>query len=74
MGVGSAVLNSARQVGGAIGIALMGAVVAARLSASLVQGQAGPTAFVHGIQGGFHLAAAIALAGSAVGIMTLRRG
>ena len=73
MGVGSAVLNSARQVGGSIGIALMGAVVAARLSASLAQGQARPVAFVHGIQGGFYLAAAIALAGSVVGIATLRR-
>ena len=73
MGVGSAVLNSARQVGGSIGIALMGAVVAARSSASLAQGQAGPVAFVHGIQGGFYLAAAIALAGSVVGIATLRR-
>ena len=73
MGVGSAVLNSARQVGGSIGIALMGAVVAARLSASLAQGQALPAAFVHGIQGGFYLAAAIALVGSVVGIATLRR-
>ena len=73
MGVGSAVLNSARQVGGSIGIALMGAVVVARSSASLAQGQTGPDAFVHGIQGGFYLAAAIALVGSVVGIATLRR-
>ena len=73
MGVGSAVMNTARQVGGSIGIALMGAVVAARLSVSLAQGQARPAAFVHGIQGGFHVAAAIALAGSIVGIATLRK-
>ena len=29
-GVGSAVLNSSRQVGGSLGIAIMGAIVAAR--------------------------------------------
>ena len=73
MGVGSAVLNSARQVGGSIGIALMGAVVAARSSASLAQGQTGQDTFVRGIQGGFYLAAVIALVGSVVGIATLRR-
>jgi EmrB/QacA subfamily drug resistance transporter len=71
MGVGSAVLNSARQVGGSIGIALMGAVVASRSSPS--HGQAGPAAFVHGMQGGFYVAAVIALAGSMVGIATLRK-
>ncbi len=31
-GVGSAVLNSARQVGGSLGIAVMGAIVASRTS------------------------------------------
>ena len=71
-GVGSAVLNSARQVGGSIGIALMGAVVTARLSRALAQGMAPPEAFVEGIRGGFLVAAAIAVAGAVVGFATLR--
>jgi EmrB/QacA subfamily drug resistance transporter len=70
-GVGSAVLNSARQVGGSIGIALMGAVVAARLSGALAAGAPRPIAFVRGIQGGFLLAAAIALAGSIIAFAAL---
>ena len=70
-GVGSAVLNSARQVGGSIGIALMGAVVAARLAAALGAGATQPVAFVEGIQGGFLAAAGIALVSAAVAFSTL---
>ena len=43
-GVGSAVLNSMRQVGGSLGIALMGAIVAA----SVTPGEPNPTAFLDG--------------------------
>ena len=72
-GVGSAVLNSARQVGGSIGIALLGAVVGARVSAALSQGQAPAEAFVWGMRGGFALAALIAVASAMIGFTTLRR-
>jgi EmrB/QacA subfamily drug resistance transporter len=72
-GVGSAVLNSARQVGGSIGIAVMGAVVAARLSAALNAGATQRAAFMQGIRGGFLLAAAIALVSAMVGFTTLRK-
>ena len=71
-GVGSAVLNSARQVGGSIGIALTGAVVASGLSDALARGEAGPVAFVQGMHGGFLLCAAIALTGSVIAFATLR--
>ena len=43
-GVGSAVLNSMRQVGGSMGIAIMGAIVAASTTA----GRPDPTGFLHG--------------------------
>jgi hypothetical protein len=72
-GVGSAVLNSARQVGGSIGIALMGAIVAARSAAALRAGQVQPAAFVQGIRAGFLAAATIALVSAAIGVATLRR-
>ena len=71
-GVGSAVLNSARQVGGSMGIALMGAVVAYGLTAALERGEPRPAAFVHGLHGGFILCALIALTGSAIAFATLR--
>ena len=49
-GVGSAVLNSMRQVGGSLGIAIMGAIVAAGVSNSLQPGTRSPsrssTAFI----------------------------
>ena len=72
-GVGSAVLNSARQVGGSIGIALMGAVVAVRLSAALRGGATQVEAFVEGIQGGFLCAALIAVVSAVIGFTTLRK-
>jgi EmrB/QacA subfamily drug resistance transporter len=72
-GVGSAVMNSARQVGGSIGIALMGAVVAERLSAALRAGATQRAAFMQGIHGGFLVAAAIAVVSAAIGFTTLRK-
>jgi EmrB/QacA subfamily drug resistance transporter len=65
-GVGSAVLNSARQVGGSLGIAVMGAIVA---SASSAAGELS----VDGLQNGLLVAAVIALAGSAIGFATVRK-
>ncbi|HVH52268.1 MAG TPA: DHA2 family efflux MFS transporter permease subunit, partial [Gaiellaceae bacterium] len=47
-GVGSAVLNSMRQVGGSLGIAIMGAIVASGISTSLASGHSRPVAFVNG--------------------------
>jgi predicted MFS family arabinose efflux permease len=72
-GVGSAVLNSARQVGGSIGIALTGAVVASRLAPALARGVPAPVAFVDAMRGGFLVSAAVAAASSLVAFTTLRR-
>jgi EmrB/QacA subfamily drug resistance transporter len=66
-GVGSAVLNSARQVGGTMGIAVMGAIVA---------GQAGdvrtPEAFMDGFRSALLVAAGIAIAGAIVAFVLIR--
>src|SRR6266536_3608883 len=71
-GVGSAVLNSMRQVGGSLGIALMGAIVASSIHVSerdpRVAGQ-----FVDGYRNALHVAASIALAGAVVAVATVRK-
>jgi EmrB/QacA subfamily drug resistance transporter len=66
-GVGSAVLNSFRQVGGSVGIALMGAIVAAS-----VGDQRSPEAFVHGFQNALQVAAGIAFFGAVVATVLVR--
>jgi EmrB/QacA subfamily drug resistance transporter len=71
-GVGSAVLNSMRQVGGSLGIAIMGAIVASGISSSLAAGDPRPVAFVHGYHHAVEISALIALAGAVVAASTLR--
>jgi len=71
-GVGSAVLNSMRQVGGSLGIAVMGAIVVASISVSdtdpRIAGQ-----FVDGYRNALHVSAAIAAAGALVAVATVRK-
>jgi EmrB/QacA subfamily drug resistance transporter len=71
-GVGSAVLNSMRQVGGSLGIAVMGAVVGNELHVG-----PGNPAFVDQFVSGYHhalyVAAGIALAGALVAIALVRK-
>src|SRR5205085_2402679 len=71
-GVGSAVLNSMRQVGGSLGIAVMGAIVASGISTSLHAGNPRPVAFVSGYHHALEVATVIALAGAAIAFATLR--
>jgi EmrB/QacA subfamily drug resistance transporter len=71
-GVGSAVLNSMRQVGGSLGIAIMGAIVASGISTALAAGDPRPVAFVHGYHHAVEISALIALAGAVIAASTLR--
>jgi EmrB/QacA subfamily drug resistance transporter len=66
-GVGSAVLNAFRQVGGSLGIAVIGAIIAAE-----VDGRQTPEAFVDGFSTALVVAAGIALVGAAVAFLTVR--
>jgi EmrB/QacA subfamily drug resistance transporter len=66
-GVGSAVLNSFRQVGGSVGIALMGAIMAHQIG-----GRRTPQAFVHGLSTALLVAAGIAFAGALVAALLVR--
>jgi EmrB/QacA subfamily drug resistance transporter len=70
-GVGSGVLNSFRQVGGSLGIALMGAI----LAGYAVPGATGPRAaqqFVDGLHAALLTSAGIAFAAAIIAIVTVR--
>ena len=67
-GVGSAVLNAARQVGGSVGIALMGAIVAAQ-----AKGKPPLDGFMAGFESALVVAAVIAFAGSIVAFALVRQ-
>jgi EmrB/QacA subfamily drug resistance transporter len=66
-GVGSAVLNSARQVGGSVGIALIGAIIAHEAG-----GRRTPEAFVDGFSTALVVASLIALAGAVLAVLVVR--
>jgi EmrB/QacA subfamily drug resistance transporter len=71
-GVVSGVLTTSRQVGGALGIAIMGAVVAAAESVPPHDPRF-PAQFVHGFQHALEAGAAIALAGALLSALLVRR-
>jgi EmrB/QacA subfamily drug resistance transporter len=71
-GVGSAVLNSMRQVGGALGIAVLGAIVAESVHSAPGTPQAAAE-FVTGYQHALSVAALIALAGAVLSVATVRK-
>jgi MFS family permease len=80
-GVGSAVLNAFRQVGGSIGIALMGAIMASHLGSATPQPGAAvspaevsafKSAFMDGFQSALTVAALIAFAGAIVAFALVR--
>ncbi|MDQ3671410.1 MAG: MFS transporter [Actinomycetota bacterium] len=66
-GVGAAVLNASRQVGGSLGIALIGAIMAFEAGAERT-----PQAFVDGLQTALLVASGIAALGAVVAFTTVR--
>jgi EmrB/QacA subfamily drug resistance transporter len=60
-GVGSAVLNSARQVGGSLGIAVMGAIVA------------GSSNYLTGFHDALRVGSGLCLAGAVVAVLAIRK-
>jgi len=71
-GVASGVLATARQVGGSLGIAVMGAIVAASETVAVTDPRF-PLQFVDGFENALKAAAAIALAGAAAAAILVRR-
>jgi EmrB/QacA subfamily drug resistance transporter len=70
-GVGSGVLNTFRQLGGALGIAVMGAIVASYVD--LEGGRPDLGAFIDGFQAALRVSAGFALLGALVAATTVRR-
>ena len=71
-GVGSGVLNSMRQVGGSLGVAIMGAILGSYVSVAPTS-PAYAAQFVDGFQAALHVAAAIAFLAALVALTTVRR-
>jgi predicted MFS family arabinose efflux permease len=70
-GVGSAVINSMRQVGGSLGIAIMGALIATTVSVPPLDPRYA-SEFVPGYHRALHVGAAILLGGAAIAVATVR--
>jgi EmrB/QacA subfamily drug resistance transporter len=71
-GLASGFSNVTMQIGGALGLAVMGAISTGRAQALVAQGEAASTALTGGYQLAFLLAAACVAAGLAVVLMVLR--
>jgi hypothetical protein len=72
-GVASGVLNTFRQVGVALGIAITGAIVADRAKAAVKGGANPPEAFVHGLTFAMKVSAAICLGAAIAAALLVRR-
>jgi EmrB/QacA subfamily drug resistance transporter len=72
-GVASGVLNTFRQVGVALGIAITGAIVADRAASAARGGASGPEAFVEGLTFAMKVSAAICLAAAVAAAVLVRR-
>src|SRR6266508_4336262 len=70
-GVGSGVLNSMRQVGGSLGVAIMGAILGSYVSVAPTSPEY-PAQFVDGFQASLHVAAGIAFAAAIVAYALVR--
>jgi EmrB/QacA subfamily drug resistance transporter len=71
-GVGSGVLNSMRQIGGALGVAIMGAILGSYISVP-IGNPLYPGQFVDGFQSALRVAASIALVASFVAVAMVRQ-
>jgi EmrB/QacA subfamily drug resistance transporter len=71
-GVGSGMLNTFRQVGGALGIAVMGAILASGSNTALAGGATRVEAFMNGLHHALYVAAVIAFVGALTAFVTVR--
>jgi hypothetical protein len=67
------VLNSSRQVGGSLGIAVMGAIVASGVASATKAGDSAPIAYLHGFHDALRIGAILCLAGAVVAVSAIRK-
>src|SRR6476619_5007383 len=72
-GVASGVVNTFRQVGVALGIAITGAIVANRAASAAAGGASPPEAFVHGLTFAMRVSAAICFGAAIIAATLVRR-
>jgi hypothetical protein len=72
-GVASGVLNTFRQVGVALGIAITGAIVTNRAASAAAGGASPPEAFVHGLTFAMRVSAAICFGAAVIAATLVRR-
>src|SRR6478672_10268979 len=72
-GVASGVLNTFRQVGVALGIGIMGAIITNRAASAAAGGASPPQAFVHGLTFGMRVSAVICCGGAVAAATLVRR-
>src|SRR5947207_1374840 len=72
-GVASGVLNTFRQVGVALGIAITGAIITNREAAALRAGDDRPHAFVHGLTFGMRISSVICFGGAVAAAALIRK-
>jgi MFS family permease len=71
-GVGSGVLNSFRQLGGSLGIALMGAILAAHVTTPHLHSLEAAQQFVNGLHAALLVAAVITFLAAVVAVVLVR--
>ena len=72
-GVSSGVLNTFRQIGGAMGIAVLGAILTSRQASALAGGATPVQAFIEGFRTALEVAAIITFAGAVTAALLIRR-
>jgi EmrB/QacA subfamily drug resistance transporter len=71
-GVGSGILNTFRQVGGSLGIASLGAILAHGANSAVADGASPVDAFMNGLHLAYYVAAVVAFAAALVALLTIR--
>ena len=72
-GLGSGLINTSQQIGGALGIAVLSTIATSTTSDAIASGTAAPVAAVDGFVDAFWVGAAIALVGVLVSVFFVRR-